>query len=187
MSVEEWYNQVPSVESERLLLRQFQIADVEDMKRFLYDPEMYRYLGRNMQMMERNPYVLFDPKLYDPKREHCLRWGIVEKESKQLVGELILYEIEGESNCKMGCRIRRDCWNKGFANEATRRMLEFFKQSHVFPIVEAYVMIENRGSVKALEKSGFRRRATIRGGRFGYVSADYYIYIYRWDRKIAVT
>ncbi|MDO5294546.1 MAG: GNAT family N-acetyltransferase [bacterium] len=176
--IDMWYRAVPVIRTERLILRPLLKKDIRALKQLYQDPEIYRFTGRKMTIVERNPLLMFDRKFYNPVREKVLTWGIARASDNQIVGELILYNIEGQTKCRIGCRVIRPLWGKGIAKEATKELLLYLQREEMFPIVEAEAMKDNVASCKALEKSGFKLIKEVKNGKFANSVADFYIYRY---------
>ncbi|MDO5520190.1 MAG: GNAT family N-acetyltransferase [bacterium] len=179
--IEAWYRKVPVIRTKRLILRPFIRRDIRALRQLYQDPEIYRFTGRSMTMLEKNPALMFNPMFYNPAREKVLTWGIARASDNQIVGEILLYNIEGQTKCSIGCRVVRLMWGNGIAKEATKELLGYLHQEGMFPIVEAEAMKGNVASCKALEKSGFQLQKEVKNGKFASVIADFYIYRYNFE------
>lgn len=179
--IDSWYREVPTIQTKRLNLRPFRISDVEELKELFGNPELYQFVGRKMTLIERNPIQLFNPKWYDAENERMLRWGIADKANDKIIGEIMIYQIDGIRRCKIGCRVCKEMWGKGIAREATITLVMFLRGNKMFPIIEADVMKGNEASIHALKKSGFILYTKRINGKFADVITDYYIY--RFDPK----
>ncbi|MCW2389490.1 RimJ/RimL family protein N-acetyltransferase [Sphingobium sp. B11D3B] len=83
---------------------------------------------------------------------------------------------------EIGWIIRRDCWRKGYAQEAARAMLARAFESWDLPAVFAQTSLSNPPSWGLMEKLGMRRRADLDYGDSRYPAADNPTIIYEMRR-----
>lgn len=173
-NIDSWYDKVPVVYTKNLILRPFKQKDLPEVKDVYQDKSLYRFLGRNQNALERHPEYLFDQEVYDPRKENMLRWGIAKSGDDKIIGELMLYDIEGKEKCKIGCRVAKQYHSKGVATEANLGLIDYFDKKGVFPILQADVMRGHAVSCHTLEKCGFRKTDQLFLGR-------YYVYLYDYS------
>jgi [ribosomal protein S5]-alanine N-acetyltransferase len=153
-----------TVTTERLVLRPWTFADLDDVLAMATDPEWGRYLPLP------NPYLRADGArfiaaqiLLDPNQHHtwavehegCVRGGI----------NVRLYEMGriGE----IGYSIARPLWGRGLGTEAVRQVVAtVFKQLTRLQRLRAMADARNVASIRVLEKSGFAREGVLRANRF---------------------
>lgn len=140
---------IPELETERLILRRHEEKDFADMREYLSDEKVVAF----------EPYL---PMSDDEVRE-CLRERmgsdefivVEEKASGKMIGNLYV----GERFCdsvEIGYVLNRSFWQKGYATEACRKVMEFvFSQGK--HRLEAECDPKNEASWRLLERLGFRR------------------------------
>ena len=110
----------PILETDRLIIRVLNEADVPDLKEWLGRDEIYTYWGRKASKNERNPELLFIDARPWVKRKPCLdfNWGIVLKETNKVIGMIDVFNIQNLRMGDIGYRIHPEYWNMGITTEA---------------------------------------------------------------------
>jgi len=160
----EWYfNLFPELESERLMLRQLIRKDIGALYKIYSSEAVMKYYGmfplEEYHQVER--LVLTFQKGFEERR--TIRWGIVLKETGELIGTCGYHNMQPRNyRAEIGYEIREDHWNKGYATEAIRELLNFGYEQLGLNRVEALVYPENLASHRALEKLGFNQEGVLR-------------------------
>jgi len=93
-----------------------------------------------------------------------LRWGIVLKGERRLIGSCGFYwwVREGHDRCDVGYDLNPAFWNMGIMREALGAVIQFgFERMHLNRI-QATVMTRNKRSIRALESQGFTIEGRLR-------------------------
>ncbi len=81
-----------------------------------------------------------------------------------MLGITSLHRIDWARRCAgVGYWIRYSAWGKGFATEATQTTIEHAFRDLGLHRLEVHVALENRASLRVVEKLGFRREGLARG------------------------
>ncbi len=106
------------LETNRLLLRERTLADLDFIAEMLAHPEVMRYYPKLFTRDETRVWLERQMKRYE-KDGHGL-WLVVDKETELPVGQvgLILQEVDGASEFEISYFIHRPYWRRGFATEA---------------------------------------------------------------------
>lgn len=156
------------IHTERLILREFDENDWNQVYNFLSDIEVQNYMIQDIASINQaKSYVqmFLEHKHENPRR--FVRFAVLLKEHEQLIGECginmpNLQHREGE----IVYRFSKMYWGKGYASEVVSRMISFgFKELKLHRI-EALCDIRNTASIKVLEKSGMTREGCLREHRF---------------------
>ncbi len=159
--------------SERLLLRQHVLADLDAYCAMEMDPEVRRYAGgypRSREDAERG----FMDGVMKPAPDRLSMWATILKSNGKYVGRCGIYPhfkmdggiFEGEGT--LAFYIASEYWRQGFATEAGRAFIEFgFNELRLNRIV-ATVQAGNDASVHILKQLGFELTATENGTRTFY-------------------
>lgn len=144
------------LETDRLILRPLTIADAEAEFVWLSDTEVNRFMPYNLytsveQAVEWLRHV-----------EQCedeYHFGFVRRSDGLLVGAGSIgpkndRSYAMENAWEFGYNLRRDCWNKGYATEATRAMIEFAHKTFDVKNFYAIHAVENPASGRVMEKVG---------------------------------
>jgi ribosomal-protein-alanine N-acetyltransferase len=111
-------------------------------------------------------------------------WSIFELDgssrTKSFIGwvGMLDTELTAEYGCpELQFMLTSRVFRKGFATEAAKLVLEDARLRKLTPKAVATVDIPNKGSIRVLEKLGFKREGQI----FAYDSPDMYLYTYTFS------
>ena len=111
------------LDTERLILREFDSSDTEKMYRLNSDPEVLLYSGDSpFASIEKAKEFL--ENYSDYKKNGYGRWAVILKSSDEFIGWCGLKYNE-EKCVDIGFRYFRKIWNKGYATEAARATLDY--------------------------------------------------------------
>jgi len=120
------------------------------------------------------------------------RWAITPKDDPdRLIGSCGYFSVRrGTATVEMGYELHPDYWQKGFMTEALRAVIDYsYGDQVLLPVhrIEALVMPGNTGSVRLLEKLGFKNEGLRR--EFGFWKGRHQDVILfallrsEWDRR----
>lgn len=144
------------LESQRLLFRDHEEADLDAFCAMEADPEVRRYVGgapRPREAAEQR----FRNGLHRPENDRLRMWATVYKPEGVYIGRCGVYPhfgVPGEGS--LGFYLARAYWGRGLATEAGRAFIDFgFNRLSLSKIVTA-VEVGNDASVHVLEKLSFK-------------------------------
>ena len=146
------------LETERLVLRRFTEADVDNLFELDSDPEVMRFLTggkptpREVIRNETLPRILH----YYERFKGFGFWAAIEKTSEEFLGWFEFRPPEGSDSdiVELGYRLRRSAWGKGYATEGSRALIrKGFTELGVRRVV-AQTMAVNTASRRVMEKAG---------------------------------
>jgi RimJ/RimL family protein N-acetyltransferase len=151
------------LETDRLVLRQFTVDDVDAIVELDSDPEVMRYLtgGRATPRAEvRDVQIPFWMAYYEQDTGHGF-WVAVEKATGQFLGWFHFRPHPGEdapveAGVELGYRLRRSAWGKGYATEGSRALIDKGFTELGVERVYAETMVINTASHRVMEKAGLR-------------------------------
>lgn len=173
MSLADYMEQKPTIQTERLILRPMRSEDIPDLKEWMADKELYAYWGKRPGRTDKNPALLFE-KAEKPSKSFHL--GIESKENRKVIGELWVYLIENDRMAKIAIRFGKEYHGRGYATEAVSAMVGFCFENTELQRIWTDVDVNNIASCKVLEKCGFTKEGTIRQGKMVSIWCDYHIY-----------
>lgn len=92
-----------------------------------------------------------------------MRWGIVEKETNQLIGSCGFNAYQEQNKrAEIGYELHPDSWGKGYATEAVKALLTYGFKTLQLNRIGAIVYPENLPSQKLLENLGFTKEGYLR-------------------------
>ena len=153
----------PSIETERLYLRELSEQDVDDIFRIFSDPEVTRYWGLPV-MRSRNEAIKFiDESNNGLKDSSLIQWGVVHKESDQLIGTCAYTSWELEhSRAEIGFALGRSSWKQGFMSELLPAFIRFGFEKMNLHRIEADVDPDNAAAIILVNKLGFKREGHLK-------------------------
>ena len=141
------------LETERLTLRRFGEADLEDLVALHNDPEVMRFLNGGS----------FTPRAEIARdlRERFAGpgyWAAVETATGAFLGWFALHPVDGRDpdDLELGYRLRKAAWGHGFATEGTWMLIDAAFREMGARRVWAQTMAVNRASRRVMEKAGLR-------------------------------
>lgn len=173
MKLEEYVVKKPVLKTKNLVLRTMNSGDVEALREWTPNKELYKYWGKNIGKADKNPELLFEKSEKPTKSFH---WGIEHKQDKKIIGEVWVYLIENNRMAKVAYRLSDKYQNKGYATEAMLEVVKFCFENTELKRLWSDVDVRNVASYKVMEKCGFIMEGKVRQGKMGSSWCDYYLY-----------
>ncbi|HNT53684.1 MAG TPA: GNAT family N-acetyltransferase [Anaerolineaceae bacterium] len=153
------------LETERLILRYQEAADIAFLVDLWSDPVATRYLGgpRERDWLAQ----VFAETAANPQAEPYDLWPVVDKSSGHLVGHcgLLDKDIDGRVEIELNYMFYPTAWGQGYAVEIGRALLAHAFQNLGLKQLVALIEPANTASIRVAEKLGMRRaREIIRPG-----------------------
>ena len=166
------FGRIPTIETERLILRKMKPSDSRDMYEYSRLPEVTRYL---LWEPHTNPSQTLDYLEYLQTRYRVgdfYDWAVVEKSRGKMIGTCGFTSLDFSNNAaEVGYVLNPAFWGKGLAPEALMRVMRFgFMELNVHRI-EAKYMVENTRSRRVMEKCGMTFEGVRRSSM--YVKGSY--------------
>ena len=149
-----------NLESDRLLLRQINNADVDEVFKLRSNPETMKYIPR--PLLTSKEEALYHIKMIQDKIEanEGINWAVTLKGSSKLIGIVGHYKIKWEHfRSEIGYMILPEYNGKGIVSEVVGLLIDYgFNQMNLHS-VEAIIDPGNTASARVLEKNGFIKEA----------------------------
>lgn len=152
------------IQTARLRLRRWQLADVDDVFTYAQDPEWARYLH-----MLPKPYTRGDAENF-VARQVLLDWTkhpawAVVLDERPVGGINVLFNF-GHRLADIGYAIAREHWRQGLMTEAAAVVIDTAFTLHPdLNRIRAFADAENRGSQRVMEKVGMSHEGVLRQNR----------------------
>jgi RimJ/RimL family protein N-acetyltransferase len=160
------------LETERLRLRRFTAADLDDLAALNGDPAVMRFIAtpQPRAVVERDtlPAIL---RQYRELPAAFGWWAAVARDSDEFLGCLSMVPGTG-AEARIGWRLRPAVWGRGYATEGARALVRRAFTQTPANRVAAGAMTVNRASQRVMEKAGLRLQ---------------YIYYAQWDDPLPGT
>lgn len=162
MSTETILKAMPIFETERFLLREIRVSDTDDYYANLSDEETMRYFGMAPLTEREKAVEMIESRDLARQENRAVRWAIARKEDDRLIGTIGYHHWDvGAFRAEVGYEINRAYWNQGIATEALRAVLRCGYGEMGLNRIEALASPENPGSLRVLEKAGFRKEGVL--------------------------
>ena len=152
------------LETERLILRRFVEADVEDIfNNWSNDPEVTKYLRWQPHGDISVTRGYMEDKLRAYEREDYYLWAMELKGAGAVIGNIgVGRHNDAPRSATIGYCLGRAWWNRGYMSEALRGVIKFFFEEVGMNRVEARHDPRNPGSGRVMQKAGMTYEGTLR-------------------------
>ncbi len=161
------FNQFPTLETPRLLLREARLEDAIANFSLRTSPEVMRYMDTA------SPQTLADSEkkmrtiIGDFAQQKGINWIITLKGNETMVGYIGFWRLTLQHlRAEIGYALHQDHWGQGIMSEAMQAVLPWAFQSFQLHSIEANVNPENEASKKLLQRFGFQQEALFRENYF---------------------
>ncbi len=147
------------LETERLVLRRFTAADLDQLVALDADPEVMRFISGGTP----TPRAVIEHDIYEPAEGYRF-WAAIERASGDFLGWVHFRPPAGAGpgEVELGYRLRRAAWGRGYATEASRALIrKGFSELGVQRVV-AFIYEDNLASRRVMEKLGMTLVRTYR-------------------------
>ncbi len=151
---------VPTIETERLILRRWKRRDAADLYEYAKNPNVGPWAGWRPHA---NPFesrmVITNTLMHN----YC--WAMVDKTSDKVIGSIGLDTDKFRRDVKskeLGYSLSEDYWGKGLATEAAKEIIRFAFEKLWLDALMIKTSAENNRSQRVIEKCGFSYEGTLR-------------------------
>ena len=151
------FNPFPTIETERLILRQLDIADAADLYVVRTHPIVLRYTNMAVHQNAADTEAFIEQILANEANGKAIMWAIALKSDPDLIiGTICYWNIEPENDkAEIGYILHPDHHRKGLMNEALARVITYGFDTMKLHSIIADLDPANIATVKLLEKNGF--------------------------------
>lgn len=161
------FKNLPTLYTDRLILRKVTSNDVEAVFAYASDPEATRYVNwdRHRSIEDSKAFLEFALSKYESGGEPD--WGIVYKGDHRFVGMCGFVGLEAEhARAELGYVLSREYWGRGLMPEAVRALIIFGFDRMNLNRIEARCISENAASARVMQKAGMTYEGTLRQREF---------------------
>jgi [ribosomal protein S5]-alanine N-acetyltransferase len=154
-------DQIVILETPRLLLREFTLADVDGLEKVLGDPIAMEFYPAPFRTDEVRAWI--ERNMAGYQKEGFGLWAMMLKASGELIGDCGCWAqvVEGNKQIEVAYHVRRDHWGNGYATEAARSCMEYAFARLNVPRVISMIRPENYRSRRVAEKNGLVNEKTV--------------------------
>jgi RimJ/RimL family protein N-acetyltransferase len=155
------------LETDRLLMREWQEGDLKPFAEMGQDPDVMRYFPKQMSQEDAKQFIA-KSNLFLQQKGFTL-WATTVKESGQFAGFVGLAEPSYQTHftpcVEIGWRLAKRFWGHGYATEAAKRVLKYAFEDLNLPEIVSFTSVLNAPSMKVMERIGMSRDT---GGDFDH-------------------
>ena len=158
-----FFEQHPTLETERMLLRPRTKEDKDDIFEYASDPEVTEYVTwpTHRSIEDTISFLESAPKNF-AKRE-SIGFAIELKETGKMIGDCGFLRIEPKHHrTEIGYVLNRNFWSKGYMTEAVQELIRFAFEEMGMHRVAAICDVENIRSSNVMERCGMTFEGTLR-------------------------
>lgn len=145
-----------NINTERLIIRPFELKDIEPAYGMNLDAEVSRYTGDGGMVSKKEiEKRILNDVFGDYKKYGYGRLAVELKSENKFIGFAGLKYLPDMDEVDLGYRFMKKYWGKGIATEAGKACLDFGFSALKLNRIIALVLPENMASVRVLEKLGF--------------------------------
>lgn len=151
----EIFSNIPTLHTERLSLRALHPIDAEDMFDYASREDVTRYLLWSAHKSEAHTrdYIRYIQSRY--QLGDFYDWAIIDHESRRMIGTCGFARIDTENDsAEIGYVLNPDFQGRGYATEASARVIEFGFSTLGLNRIAARFMQGNNASLRVMEKLG---------------------------------
>ncbi len=148
------------IETERLILRELRLTDLDGMFALDSDPEVHKYLGNKPVKTKTESQKILESVVNQYKERGIGRFAAIEKSSGDFIGWSGIrlnteYNMNGFTKYyDVGYRLIKQYWGKGYATESGKAAVDYAFNVLKLPELYATTEIGNQASHNALLKIG---------------------------------
>lgn len=147
------------IETERLILRNIQLSDIDGMFELDSDPEVHQYLGNKPFTSNSQSEEIIKDIIKQYQDIGIGRWALINKETHEFMGwsglKLNTITLNGHTNFyDVGYRIIKRFWGNGYATESSIAALDYGFNTLNFDTIYGITEKGNEASHKILLKIG---------------------------------
>ncbi len=153
------------LETERLVLRRLTLDDLDDMARFVADPETMLYIGAGGTRTREQALDTLERMIESFEAHGFGQLAVVRREDGAVLGRCgllvwnpatwtITQELDGPVEIEVGYLLGRDYWGHGYATEAATAVRDMALGELGFERLIALIYPDNIRSIRVAEKLG---------------------------------
>ena len=145
-----------NLRTQRLLLREMDMADFDALYAVLADAEIMRHYPYAFDEARVKDWIMRNMERY---RAHGFGlWAVCLADTGEMIGDcgLTLQNIDGTLLPEIGYHIRRDCQRRGYAREAAAAVRDWAFEHTDYPALYSYCKYTNTPSYRTAEAIGMR-------------------------------
>jgi len=156
------FNPFPVIDTERLVLRQLDVADAGELFLLRNHPIVMQYTHMQTHQNAAETAAFIELLLTNELKKVGITWAIVLKDTSKLVGTINYWNIEPENGlAEIGYILHPGFHGQGIMQETITAVIDYGFQSMKLKSILALPEADNAASVKLLKRNGFVYRGRL--------------------------
>jgi ribosomal-protein-alanine N-acetyltransferase len=161
------FDPFPVLETERLILRRINNADVAEVFFLRNDEAMMKYIDRPAFTTQEEALELIETMDKNLDTGDAINWALTLKGETKMMGRVCLFHFDKEHyRGELGYMLYPEYHGQGIMQEAVTALLSYGFKTLGLHTIEAVVNPGNDASIKVLERNNFVREAYFRENHF---------------------
>lgn len=153
--------EIPSLTTERLLLRGFEPRDEEPYMAMMADPEVTRFLGDGKPLSRVDAWRQLAMFAGHWTLKGFGLWAVEERATGKLLGRIGCMEPEGWPGFEIGYTLARPAWGQGYAREGAAAALRYARETLGKRDIISIIRPGNAGSIRVATSLGATPDGTV--------------------------
>jgi ribosomal-protein-alanine N-acetyltransferase len=150
------YEGIIELTTERLLLREARDEDADSIFSLRGDVVVAEYLDRPSLNSVDEAFAFIDKLVKGISENKWWYWIISKKGNVEFLGTICLWNFsEDWKTAEVGIELLPQYFNKGFASEALKKIIDFGFDDLELNTIEGFVQVYNQKSINLMKKNGF--------------------------------
>lgn len=143
------------IETDRIILREFELNDMQAVFNFSSNAEVQKYTGDTiLNNLDQAKDIIVNVWFSDYKKYGYGRYAVVYKPEHKVIGFAGLKYLPELDETDIGFRFLPEYWGKGIATEVSRKIIKYGFEVLKLNRIIGIAMPENLASNKVLDKIG---------------------------------
>ncbi|MDE6906048.1 MAG: GNAT family N-acetyltransferase [Lachnospiraceae bacterium] len=145
------------IETERLILREYNRDDFNALFEIVSDPETMQHYPAPFDEQRTKEWIAWNLENYE--RYGFGLWAVVRKESGEFIGDcgITIQNIDNEMLPEIGYHIHKKYWRRGFAKEAAGAVRDWVFRNTQYDTIYSYMKYTNVGSYSTAVANGMKK------------------------------
>lgn len=147
----------PTLQTERLVLRELAADDVDALSRLRSDAVVNRYIVRPKEASLEDTLAWLKKISDSVNTGELLYWAIALRNAPALIGTTCVFRFsEDRTTAELGYELSPAHHRQGLISEAVAAVVQFVQANTTIQKLKAFTHEDNAGSIGVLAKNGFR-------------------------------
>lgn len=163
MEIQDIFGDLPTLETDRLVLRRIVPEDLDSIFEYASDPEVARFTSWSAHLSIENSRAFLTYVMEQYEGSKIAPWGVEYRRDNKMIGTCGFMDwIVRNARAEIGYALSRQYWNQGLATEALRAVIDFGFREMRLNRIQGRCVVENIASARVMEKAGMKMEGVLR-------------------------